>query len=77
MAFIDFPDGSELVLERFLKIGTGKAYDMRRTFERTLNELQERTHPVIVSKIEAFDPESTGNFDRGYNELVKWYRNKT
>ena len=77
LAFMDFPDGTPLTLDRFMKIGIGPAYDKRRVFVEKLRLLQAQTHPRILEKIGEYDPEGKGGFNRGYNALVEWYRNST
>ena len=62
--------------ERLLKIGKSPAYQIRRVFEAQLRELQETTTNEMKQLIGHFDTEE-GDFNEGYNCLVKWYRERT
>jgi len=55
----------------------GPACDTRHDFEHRLQDLEAQTHPRILEKIGAFDPQREGDFDRGYEALVSWYRSET
>ena len=59
------------------KIGKGKAYDLRRTFESELIEKAEQSTQKVKESITSLDPSYEGKtFERGCQFLLSWYHDK-
>lgn len=73
-----FVIGNELTKSDILKIGQGAAYMERRIFEDKLEQLAATTQDLVIQKISSYDVNSSNpSFDRGFENLVQWYRDKT
>ena len=57
--------------EQFLKIGQGESTNVRVAFVERLRKLMEETCAPYISKLEEM---GNGDFDKGYEKLVKQYR---
>jgi len=68
---------NRLTLERLMKIGTSESYNKRQAFEQQLRELHNESKQYVCELVTQLDPNSDDpSFEGGYQELVRWYRNR-
>jgi ATP-dependent exoDNAse (exonuclease V) alpha subunit len=67
----------ELTYEQLMSIGKGQAYEKRRQFEQTMQQLAEETQQHFRQRIIGMDPnQESPTFDGGFDAVVRLYRDQ-